>query len=59
MSEWVAAMANEEAGGDLVVDVNTGVYGHRVSMLDFARRTWPASARWARSSASTTGRPTS
>jgi hypothetical protein len=34
--EWVAAMANEEAGGDLLVDVNTGVYGHRVSMLDFA-----------------------
>lgn len=34
--EWVDAMANEEAGGDLLVDVNTGVYGHRVSMLDFA-----------------------
>ena len=33
--EWVEAMANEEAGGDLLVDVNTGVYGHRVSMLDF------------------------
>jgi hypothetical protein len=32
---WVDAMANEEAGGDLLVDVNTGVYGHRVSMLDF------------------------
>jgi hypothetical protein len=34
--EWVAAMATEASGGDLVVDVNTGVYGHRVSMLDFA-----------------------
>lgn len=34
--DWVAAMENEEAGGDLVVDVNTGVYGYRVSMLDFA-----------------------
>jgi hypothetical protein len=33
--DWVEAMANEESGGDLVVDVNTGVYGHRVSMLDF------------------------
>jgi hypothetical protein len=33
--EWVEAMAVESAGGDLVVDVNTGVYGHRVSMLDF------------------------
>jgi hypothetical protein len=32
---WVEAMANEESGGDLVVDVNSGVYGHRVSMLDF------------------------
>jgi hypothetical protein len=34
--EWVEAMANEEAGGDLTVDVDTGVYGSRVSMLDFA-----------------------
>ncbi len=34
--EWIAAMATEASGGDLVVDVNTGVYGHRVSMLDFA-----------------------
>jgi hypothetical protein len=34
--DWVTAMQNEEAGGDLVVDVNTGVYGSRVSMLDFA-----------------------
>jgi hypothetical protein len=34
---WVAAMESEAAGGgDLVVDVNTGVYGHRVTMLDFA-----------------------
>ena len=28
-------MASEAAGGDLVVDVDTGVYGHRVTMLDF------------------------
>ena len=34
--EWVAAMEAEASGGDLVVDVNTGVYGSRVSMLDFA-----------------------
>ncbi|HEX6868438.1 MAG TPA: hypothetical protein VF119_06515 [Candidatus Limnocylindrales bacterium] len=33
--EWVAAMETEAAGGDLVVDVDTGVYGHRVTMLDF------------------------
>ncbi|HEX7543582.1 MAG TPA: hypothetical protein VF361_02160 [Candidatus Limnocylindrales bacterium] len=34
--DWVAAMQAEAVGGDLVVDVDTGVYGHRVSMLDFA-----------------------
>ena len=34
-NESVAAMAAESSGGDLVVDVNSGVYGHRVSMLDF------------------------
>jgi hypothetical protein len=33
-NESVAAMAAESSGGDLVVDVNSGVYGHRVSMLD-------------------------
>lgn len=32
---WVAAMATESAGGDLVVDAESGVYGHRISMLDF------------------------
>jgi hypothetical protein len=34
-AEWVAAMENEASGGDLVVDVDSGVYGHRVTMLDF------------------------
>jgi hypothetical protein len=34
-AEWVAAMATEASGGDLVMDVDSGVYGHRVSMLDF------------------------
>jgi len=34
-SEWVAAMATEASGGDLVVDLESGVYGHRVTMLDF------------------------
>jgi hypothetical protein len=33
---WVDAMASEESGGELTVDVDTGVYGSRVSMLDFA-----------------------
>jgi hypothetical protein len=31
---WVAAMAAEVAGGDVTVDVDTGVFGHRASMLD-------------------------
>jgi hypothetical protein len=35
-ADWIAAMESEARGGDLVVDVNTGVYGHRVSMADFA-----------------------
>lgn len=30
---WVAAMTSD-ASGDLTVDVNTGVYGHRVTMAD-------------------------
>ena len=34
-AEWVAAMETEASGGDLVVDVDSGVYGHRVTMLDF------------------------
>ncbi len=34
-TEWVEAMATEASGGDVVVDVNSGVYGHRVTMLDF------------------------
>ena len=33
--EWVAAMETEASGGELVVDVDSGVYGHRVTMLDF------------------------
>ncbi len=34
-SEWLAAMQTEAAGGDIVIDVDSGVYGHRVTMLDF------------------------
>jgi hypothetical protein len=30
---WIAAMAAESQGGDVVVDVDTGVFGHRASML--------------------------
>ena len=34
-AEWLAAMEAEAAGGEIVIDVDTGVYGHRVTMLDF------------------------
>jgi hypothetical protein len=37
-TRWVAALEAESLGGDLVVDVDSGVYGHRVSMLDFSSR---------------------
>ena len=57
--DWVEAMANEESGGDLVVDVNTGVYGHRVSMLDFQPEDLARFREMARSWASTIARPTS
>src|SRR3954471_25067758 len=32
--KWIDSMAMEQAGGDIVVDVDTGVFGHRASMLD-------------------------
>jgi hypothetical protein len=31
---WIESMAAEQAGGDVVVDVDTGIFGHRASMLD-------------------------
>lgn len=32
--KWIESMAAEQAGGDIVVDVDTGIFGHRASMLD-------------------------
>jgi hypothetical protein len=32
--DWIAAMSAERTGGDLVVDVDSGVFGHRATMLD-------------------------
>jgi hypothetical protein len=32
--DWIAAMASESAGGEIVVDVDSGVFGHRATMLD-------------------------
>jgi hypothetical protein len=37
-ARWMAAIEVEAAGGDVVVDVDSGIYGHRVSMLDFTPR---------------------
>ena len=37
-ARWAAAIEVEAAGGDVVVDVDSGTYGHRVSMLDFTPR---------------------
>jgi hypothetical protein len=34
--QWLTAMAVEEAGDDIVLDERQGVFGHRVSMLDFS-----------------------
>jgi hypothetical protein len=31
---WIESMARESQGGDVMVDVDTGVFGHRASMLD-------------------------
>ncbi len=35
---WVEAIRVESAGGDIVVDVDSGIFGHRVAMLDFTER---------------------
>ena len=34
--QWLTAMAVKEAGDDIVFDEREGVFGHRVSMLDFS-----------------------
>jgi len=34
-AEWITAMATEATGGDVVVDSESGVFGHKVSMLDW------------------------
>ena len=31
---WIEAVSTESAGGNVVIDVDTGVYGHRVTMAD-------------------------
>ena len=34
--QWIGTMSSEAQGGEISVDVNTGVYGHRVTMLDYS-----------------------
>ncbi len=34
--QWLAAVAADQGSDDVVVDVKTGVFGHRLTMLDFS-----------------------
>ncbi len=34
--QWLTAIASMQSDKDIVVDVDTGVFGHRVTMLDFS-----------------------
>ncbi len=34
--QWLTAIAASEESGDVVMDVHSGVFGHRVTMLDFS-----------------------
>jgi hypothetical protein len=34
--QWLAAVAADKGNDDVVVDVKTGVFGHRLTMLDFS-----------------------
>jgi hypothetical protein len=34
--QWLTAMAVEQSGGDIVFNMRQGVFGHRVTMLDFS-----------------------
>ena len=34
--QWLAAMASSQSGGDIVFDTRSGVFGHKVTMLDFS-----------------------
>jgi hypothetical protein len=35
--QWLTAMAAAQTGGDVVVDTRSGVFGHKVTMLDFSQ----------------------
>jgi len=34
--QWLTAMAASQSGGDIVMDTRSGVFGHKVTMLDFS-----------------------
>ncbi|UCC64527.1 MAG: hypothetical protein JSV36_05585 [Anaerolineae bacterium] len=34
--QWLTAMAAAQSGGDIAVDARSGIFGHRVAMLDFS-----------------------
>jgi len=34
--QWLAAMAASQVGGDITVDTRSGVFGHKIVMLDFS-----------------------
>jgi len=34
--QWMTAISAAQTGGDVVVDTSSGVFGHKVSMLDFS-----------------------
>ena len=34
--QWLTAISISKAGGDVVMDIQQGVFGHKVSMLDFS-----------------------
>jgi hypothetical protein len=34
--QWLTAISAAKTGGDVVMDASTGVFGHKVSMLDFS-----------------------
>jgi hypothetical protein len=34
--QWLTAIASQKVGSDITVDETSGVYGHKISMLDFS-----------------------
>jgi hypothetical protein len=34
--QWLAAMAAQQSGDEIIVDEHSGVFGHRITMLDFS-----------------------